>query len=170
MFQIRTAIIDDIPALRKLAAMSFENTYLDTIAPHYLAPYIALHFSLERLTAEFTDVKNTFFLACQDDELIGYLKLREGKVPDCIADKNCLEIERIYADPDQKGRGIGSALIAAAADEAKARDRTSIWLGVFQKNTPAVGFYQAKGFAIAGHAIFVMGDEEQDDYVMVKKV
>ena len=167
---IRKATIRDIKLLQKLAADSFNTTYRETIAPHLLAPYIAEHFSLERLTQEFSDEKNTFLLALDGDQLAGYMKLRDGTVPDCVTDKNCLEVERIYADPVQKRRGIGSTLIAEATKEAKSKGRTSVWLGVFQKNTSAVAFYQAKGFEIAGHAIFVMGGEEQDDYVMMKVI
>ena len=109
-------------------------------------------------------------LTSHGDKVTGYMKLRDGTVPDCVADKNSLEVERIYADPDHKGKGIGSTLIKAAVERAKSMDYTSIWLGVFQKNEPAVAFYKKQGFTIAGDAIFVMGGDEQDDYVMMKVI
>ena len=167
---IRQATREDLPALQQLAKESFEVTYRETIAPHLLVPYIEKHFSTGQLENELADDNNTFLVSCDDDQITGYLKLRESKTPDCVKSDTSLEIERIYADPAFKRRGIGSALIKAAVDEAALRDRTSVWLGVFQKNISAVAFYQAKDFEIAGTTIFVMDGEEQDDYIMVKRI
>lgn len=167
---VRKATEQDLPSLQQLAKESFAITYRDTISQHLLAPYIEDHFSTEQLTKELSDEKNTFLLTCDSDKVTGYMKLRGGIVPDCVADKNALEIERIYTDPNLKGKGIGSTLITKAAAEAKEKGHTNIWLGVFQKNTSAVAFYKKQGFIIAGDAIFMMGGEEQNDYVMVKAI
>lgn len=167
---IRQATYADLCEIQKLAKESFEVTYRETIAPHLLAPYIEKNFSTEQLKSELADDNNTFLVSCDGAQIIGYLKLRDGENPDSMANKNPLEIERIYADPTRKRQGIGSTLIGAAVAEAKAKDRDSLWLGVFQKNTSAVSFYQAKGFEIAGTTIFVMDGEEQDDYIMVMDI
>lgn len=167
---VRKATQLDLPSLQRLARESFAITYRDTISQHLLAPYIDAHFSKEQLTKELDDEKNTFLLTSYSDKVTGYMKLRDGTVPDCVADKKSLEIERIYADPDHKGKGIGSTLIKAAVEAATLNGHTSIWLGVFQKNTAAVAFYKKQGFTVAGDAIFMMGDDAQTDYVMVKVI
>lgn len=167
---IKKATVSDLPALRQLAEASFIATYAAHNPPHIIEPYIKGAFSNEQLQEELEDSANSFFVAVDGDSFVGYLKLRVGEIPDCISNPKSIEIERIYADPDRKRQGIGSSLINAAVERAKSMGYTSVWLGVFQKNEPAVAFYQKQGFAIAGDAIFMMGDDPQKDYVMVKAI
>lgn len=170
MFCIRNATKDDIPALIKLASDSFYVTYGLYNPVHVLDDYIAKYFSDEQLHREFDDPKNHFYVSEYEGQLTGYMKLREDNLPECKLDGNPIEIERIYAHPELKRRGIGGALINAAVEKAKSMGYTSVWLGVFQKNKPAVAFYKKQGFTIAGDAIFMMGDDPQKDYVMVKAI
>lgn len=167
---VRKATEDDIPALIKLASDSFYVTYGPYNASHVLDDYVAKYFSDEQLHSEFNDQKNHFYVSEHEGQLTGYMKLREDSLPECMLDGNPIEIERIYAHPQLKRRGIGSTLINAAVERAKSMGYTSVWLGVFQQNKPAVAFYEKQGFAIAGDAIFMMGDDPQKDYVMVKAI
>lgn len=167
---VKKAIKSDIPNLQKLASDSFYVTYGPYNASHVLDDYVAKHFSGEQLHREFDDPKNHFYVSEHEGQLTGYMKLREDSLPKCRLDGNPLEIERIYAHPQLKRRGIGGALINAAVERANSMGYTGVWLGVFQQNKPAVAFYKKQGFTIAGDAIFMMGDDPQKDYVMVKAI
>ena len=168
MFPVRKATKDDIPALMTLASESFYVTYGPYNPVHVLDDYVAKYFSDTQLHSEFDDPKNHFYISEDEGQLTGYMKLREDNLPECKLDGNPIEIERIYAHPQLKRRGIGATLINAAVERSKPMGYTSVWLGVFQKNKPAVAFYKKQGFTIAGDAIFMMGDDAQKDYVMVK--
>ena len=86
-----------------------------------------------------------------------------------IADE-ALEIERIYIRKKSKGKGIGKHLINPALDIAIKNNKTSSWLGVWEKNDIAIKFYERMGFVHRGSHSFYMGDEEQIDYIMIKEL
>ena len=45
-----------------------------------------------------------------------------------------------------------------------------LWLGVWEKNTPAISFYKKMGFITSGKHKFMLGLEEQSDLVMKKTI
>ena len=51
---------------------------------------------------------------------------------------------------DWRGRGIGSALVAAAIDSARARGLHKLTLSVFPHNEPAIALYEKFGFVEEG--------------------
>jgi len=79
-----------------------------------------------------------------------------------------LEIERIYIRNKYQGKGLGKHLFNKAMEIAVAQNKKSIWLGVWEKNNNAIGFYEKIGFIQTGAHSFFMGDEEQIDIIMTK--
>jgi ribosomal protein S18 acetylase RimI-like enzyme len=69
-------------------------------------------------------------------------------------------IDHLYVHPDHHRHGHGRALLRAAQAE---RDELDLW--VFRRNTGAIAFYEAHGFAIVGETA---GDNEEGlpDYRM----
>jgi ribosomal protein S18 acetylase RimI-like enzyme len=76
----------------------------------------------------------------------------------CIADGDIVglatfdlrdgQCELVTLDAFTEGRGIGSALLAAAADEARRRRCTRLWLITTNDNLRALGFYQRRGLRL----------------------
>lgn len=168
--QIRPADKADLTDLQALASSSFIATYAAHNPPHVIDPYVKAAFSIEKILLELCDSQNSFWVAVKERQIMGYLKLRHGDLPNCIKGKNSLEVERIYADPKYKRQGIGSALMATAKAQAREKGFDSIWLGVWQKNLDSVAFYKAQGFDVAGEKTFMMDDDPQVDHVMIKPV
>lgn len=52
------------------------------------------------------------------------------------------EIKRLWADPDLRGRGLGSALLDAALALTSGNVRLSVW----DWRAPAIGLYESRGF------------------------
>ena len=52
------------------------------------------------------------------------------------------EIKRLWADPDVRGRGLGSALLDAALALTHGRVRLSVW----DWRAPAIRLYESRGF------------------------
>jgi GNAT superfamily N-acetyltransferase/chloramphenicol 3-O-phosphotransferase len=83
------------------------------------------------------------FVALLDSRLAGLATYRiDG--PEC---------ELVTLDSTSEHHGIGSALIEAVKEAAKSRSCTRLWLITTNDNTPALRFYQRRGFSIvAAHA------------------
>nr|WP_328823960.1 GNAT family N-acetyltransferase [Microbacterium hydrocarbonoxydans] len=76
----------------------------------------------------------TTFLAEFDDRPAGVVIVRtHGGVS---------EITRLWADPELRGRGIGSALL----DAALSRTRDAVRLSVWEWRTAAIRLYESRGF------------------------
>ena len=43
-----------------------------------------------------------------------------------------------------------------------------VWIDVWEKSDYAIAFYERFGFVKQGMHVFLMGDEQQTDYIMVK--
>lgn len=54
-------------------------------------------------------------------------------------------IDNLHARPDGRRRGVGRALMGAAAARLQALGRRQVWLTVYPENTPAVRFYERMG-------------------------
>lgn len=65
-----------------------------------------------------------------------------------IADE--AEILTLAVDPGDRRRGIGRALVATFAREAKRRGATRAFLEVAATNDAAIGLYEAAGFVRSG--------------------
>ena len=98
--------------------------------------------------------------------MVGYLKLNLLDAQTEKMSDDYLEIERIYVLKKFHGKGYGKALIDFSKEKAIQKKKKKIWLGVWEKNPNAIGFYQKMGFEKTGTHIFKVGDDEQLDYVM----
>ena len=54
----------------------------------------------------------------------------------------------------------------ATLHEARERGCDCVWLGVWEKNQPAINFYRKWGFREVGTPVFFVGDDPQNDFVM----
>jgi ribosomal protein S18 acetylase RimI-like enzyme len=81
-------------------------------------------------------------------------------------DLNAFEIQRIYVLQAYHGKKVGQLLIDKALEEARKTTCNYVWLGVWQENHRAIGFYSKNGFIKFDTHIFKMGDEEQMDWLM----
>ena len=59
------------------------------------------------------------------------------------------ECELVTLDSTEQGHGIGSALLAAVADEARQRGARRLWLITSNDNLDALRFYQRRGMRLS---------------------
>jgi GNAT superfamily N-acetyltransferase len=77
-----------------------------------------------------------------DGEPAGLAAVYEGDGP--------ADLVSMWVRPAARGRGVGEALIAAAADWAKARDHDTLYLWVAEVNPAARKLYERCGFTPTG--------------------
>jgi ribosomal protein S18 acetylase RimI-like enzyme len=163
---IRQATIHDLAALQAIGRKTFAETFSEGNTEADMAAYLEEGFSEEKLSAEIQLPNSLFYFAENGDELLGYLKVNFGDAQTEKQDPNALEIERIYVLQQFQGMSVGHKLYAHAYAIALARNAPYIWLGVWEKNQRAIGFYKKKGFLTFGEHIFLLGDDAQRDLLM----
>lgn len=158
-----------------LTTLSIQTLWEAFGPPHNLsenvAAYVAEALTEERLRQELTDPNSTFLLAIgPDGALIGYAKLRKTRPVRQLRGQSAVEIQRLYVLASQIGTGLGRQLMEQCLAEARAQGYRTVWLGVWERNERAIGFYERMGFRRIGWHYFQFGTERQRDYWMSKEV
>jgi ribosomal protein S18 acetylase RimI-like enzyme len=101
-----------------------------------------------------------------DGTLAGYVKL--GRPTRLAASDHVCTINGLAVGGEHRRRGIGRALIAAAAEEARARGCRRLTLRVLGPNEPARALYESLGFVVEGvqRQEFRIDGEYIDDVLM----
>ena len=164
---IRHATARDATVLAELGARTFYEAFARDNKPEDIDSYIAQAFTPAQIALELADLRSTFLLAQIDGRAVGYAKVHAGKAPACVDGPRPIELERIYVDQTVIGRGVGAALMQACLDEARQAHYGAVWLGVWERNDRAQAFYRKWGFRDVGAKTFTVGQDVQNDRVMM---
>ena len=156
----------DLNHLQTLGIKTFSETFDSTNNQSDMKDYFIENFSLEKLKQELANPESDFYFADLDGEPIGYLKINRGLAQTEGLLENALEIERIYVLRKHHGQKIGKLLFDKAIDVAREHNVERVWLGVWEKNTQALRFYQRLGFEKFDTHVFMLGDDAQTDWLM----
>ena len=167
---IRLATFADVPALCRLGAATFRETYRTISDPREVDDYADEHFAPARVEAWLRRPDARTLLACGGGEPVGYAHVRRAPVPACVADREAIELSRLYLLASAQGSGLGSALMAAALAELAALGGRSVWLGAYERNVKALAFYARHGFTRAGTHAFEFGGRLYADPVLTRPV
>ena len=162
-FQLLSA---DLPELQQIAQRTFHDSFAAANNPEDFQTYTKQAFSKEQLLSELQNPNSTFYFAKFQDKTIAYFKLNTGSAQTDLQEEAGIELERIYVKQEFQGQKTGQALIEKAIEIAKEKNKTYLWLGVWDQNKRAIRFYQRSGFQITGSHPFKMGKEKQTDLVL----
>lgn len=168
--EIRKAFPADAEALSAISEQTFRDTYANFNTPENMDQYVRDNFGPEQLSSEISSPENTFLLAVEDGNIIGFSKLCTAKIPEALAGKQAIEIERIYVDSHFHGKKVGPLLMQHIVDFAQMGGFEVLWLGVWENNPRAFRFYEKWGFTRFGEQIFQLGDDLQTDWLLAKKL
>lgn len=163
---IRPVQSSEAQTLAELGRRTFVATFASGNAPDDLAAYVERAFGMEQVCTELGTRGSQFFFAEFEDQIAGYLKVNTHDAQTEKIDGETLEIERIYVDLEQQGKGVGKALLDYSLEEARRRKCDAVWLGVWEDNTKALTFYERQGFVPFGNHNFVLGNDVQTDILM----
>lgn len=166
--EIKKVTLFDIEALQKIGRQTFFETFSESNTEENIKKYLEDGFSANQLTEELNNKHSKFYFALDNQDVIGYLKVNTGESQTEGQYKESLEIERIYVMKDYYGKKIGQILFEIAIQIAVERKFEYVWLGVWEENQRAIGFYKKNGFIEFDKHIFVLGDDKQTDIMMKK--
>jgi diamine N-acetyltransferase len=165
--RIRPATVADAAILATISAEMFVETYAPFNDPANLAAHVAARFNTAQQGAELRAPGATALLGFVGDEPrpAAYAYFAPGETPSEI-DVNAVEIKRFYVSASYHGLGVARTMMRAVIERADA----TLWLSVWERNPRAIAFYEKVGFAVVGHTTYVLGNDRQQDLVMVRPI
>ena len=163
---IKKAEETDAGILAELGTATFYETYAAFNTKEDMETYVQAHYQLAALGQELAQRNNFFFIAYADNIPAGFIKLRTTKNPEALAGRKHIELERIYVLKQFQQQKIGPQLLRTCKQTAIDNGYDVLWLGVWEHNAKALQFYARQGFEKFGEQLFLLGTDEQTDYLM----
>jgi len=167
---IRFATAEDAELIADLSRRTFYETFGYVNTKENMDKFMNEQFTREKLIKEVAEPGNTFLLAFDGEVPVGYVRMREGKKFPEFEDKDSIEIARIYAVNTYIGTGVGQQMMRQCIFIAKELKKEILWLGVWEKNSRAIAFYTKWGFEKFAEHDFLLCDDLQKDWLVMKKL
>ena len=165
-FVIKECSLEDIEKVKYISEKTFYETFSEDNTEENMENYLKENFSYDKMTSEISNTYSKFYIVESNDEVVAYMKINFDKAQTEEGYDNTIEVQRIYVLEDFKGKRIGKALIQKAIEIGKESNVDYLWLGVWEHNIKAIGFYEKLGFKKFDTHIFKLGDDEQVDHLM----
>ena len=170
MITIKKVETHELDTLLQYSKKTFYEFFAHLNDPLHFEAYVAVAFAPEKMLSELTNLDSEFYFAMTEDDIAGYIKLNFNNTQNEFKDENGLEVERIYVSGEHHGKHIGRQLLNFAIERGIEMQKDFIWLGVWEHNQKAIGFYRAHGFEVCGSHDFILGEDRQTDLLMKKKL
>lgn len=164
MIHFRDARPDDAPALARLGARSFFETFGHLYDPADLALFLQNH-AVAEWAGQLADSAYSIRVGEADGQLAAYAKLGPPSLP--FAPRGAsTELRQFYVLKPWQGDGTARDLMQWVLDEARRRGAEHLYLSVFTDNHRARRFYARYGFVEEGPYKFMVGNHADEDIVM----
>jgi len=157
---------NELEELQQISRQTFYETFADVNTEENMQKFLQEAYAIDKLSAEMQNPDSAFYFARQDGNVIGYLKINFGPSQTELKDLDSLEIERIYVAKEFLGMKVGQMLYEKAMEIAREKNCKYLWLGVWENNARAIGFYKKNGFVEFGQHEFILGEDVQTDIMM----
>jgi len=143
--QIRTATIEDAPAIARIHVSSWQEAYRGVVPDEHLRN-LSVEARQSMWHASITKGSPIVLVAHQADEIVGWIAFDRSRDEGSSAE--AAEVWTIYVSPASWGKGAGRELMREALDELRRRGFTSVSLWVLARNESARRFYESGGFTL----------------------
>ncbi|KAF2972259.1 hypothetical protein GQX73_g1263 [Xylaria multiplex] len=167
------ALTSEAAAIASIGADTFTATFGFSVSAEDLAEFLATTYSEVSVLADLKDpAVQTWTARDATGKVLGLVQLVRGISEPCVPGDPAThaELRRLYVDTTAHGRGIGSKLIAAVEDQARAEGFKELWLTVWEHNPKAERLYQRLGYKKYGSTDFLTGACVQTDHVLSKSL
>lgn len=164
--QIYRAAADEAQALAHFSARIFPLGCPANTKPEDLSEYINRELTPERFRDLLRDDQIEILAVKIQDELAAFAMIARGAIAPEAPSLGDVELRKFYVDPHYHGRGVSNALMQRVLNSVETQGTSTLWLSVFSENSRAISFYKRWGFRITGTRIFLVGADEQNDYLM----
>ncbi|WP_135806131.1 GNAT family N-acetyltransferase [Halorussus marinus] len=161
---VRVAVPDDAPAVRRVARASWLAAYDDVVAEETIEAAIADWYDVADLRASIGRADARMLIAERGDEVVGFGQALVAEP----TDEAGAELARLYVHPDRWNEGIGSTLLDRLEDWLRERGADGVRLAVLADNDAANAFYESRGYRRVDSREMDLKGETVDDYVREK--
>jgi GNAT superfamily N-acetyltransferase len=142
---VRRAEESDAEAIARVCATGWRDTYRDLEPPERVEAVIAEYYDPERIRREVEPRAgwDGWLVAVDGDEVVG--AGGGGLIAPGVG-----EVFVLYLDPERRGEGIGTKLLAAITDQQREHGAREQWVSVVPGNEKGLPFYYARGFELRG--------------------
>lgn len=166
VMKIRKCTTADLEALVQISLRTFVDAFEKDNDPDDFKAYTTMAFSESTLIEQLHNPHSAFYFLHHKDELAGYFKLNEYEAQSELKGDETLELERIYVEKTFQGQQLGTFMLKEAMRIASKLEKKHLWLGVWQKNTNAIRFYEKHGFKKFDTHPYYIGKDKQTDWLM----
>lgn len=166
LYDLRKISAAEVFELQNISRTTFRDTFAEHNSEEDLNHYLDEQLSIHKLSEELNNPYSTFYFASENEKIVGYLKLNFSTAQTELIDEKAFEIERIYILKEYFGKGLGQFLLNNAIIIGKKMQPSYIWLGVWEKNSRAIRFYEKNGFEVFSSHLFTLGNDVQTDLLM----
>lgn len=161
MIEIRLATVDDLRDLRRVAIETQVNTFGIHNSPENMKAFLREAYDVKQFEKEFSEPGSCYYLACEEAELAGFLRLRQNREVEHVLGTNTIELQRLYVLKKYQGKKVGALLMQTVLGYARDHRFEWMWLGVWERNFKAQEFYARWGFERFSEHVFWMGTDPQ---------
>nr|TFG54647.1 MAG: GNAT family N-acetyltransferase [Hyphomicrobiales bacterium] len=146
MVSIRPATLGDADAIARLTAC-IQQLHFEALPKLFRPPNEGL-FPAKKLSALLKDSNSIVAVAEVDNRIVGHIYAEHVQRAENAfrLSESTIYINQIGVREEARGQGIGTALIAFIEERAAALGVHAIGLDYWAFNTPARGFFEARGF------------------------
>lgn len=156
---VRTATVQDIPAIQELSACIWPIAYGAILSQAQIDFMLKKMYSTEALTQQIETLEHTFLLLEAD-------QLPRGFASFSLHETKTYRLHKLYVLSDYQGKGAGKKLLDAVIHQAKEKGANALELNVNRENN-AIAFYKKIGFSIVREEDIAIGSGYfMNDYVM----
>lgn len=158
---IRMAAIEDIPAIKAVAAAAFPAAYAGILAPEQTEYMMELMYSEESLRRQMLDEGHIYYIAFAEGIPAGYVSIQQ-QGPELF------HLQKIYVLPDMQRRRIGRRLFEHAVRAIRGLHPAPCRMELnVNRHNSARRFYEKMGMRILREGDFPIGRGFfMNDYIM----
>ncbi len=166
----RSATAADIPALARLGADTFVDTFGHLYSTDDLNSFLHDTHSISAVTQAIAMSGMAYHLALDGTTPIGYCKIGNCGLPVPQTTRQGAQLKQLYVHKSCFGSGVGAVLMNWAMNEFHARQCDDIYLSVWSENQRAQAFYGKYGFVKIGEYQFKVGNQYDHEFIFHHRI
>ena len=166
--RLAEAELADAQRLSDLASKTFIQSYQRVLPREQLRGYVKEAFAAERIVQELRSPESLYLLAWDGTLACAYANLNPSDVPASLSLTRPIELKLLYVIPEYCGQGLGARLMEGLLDWASQMDYPTLWLRVWEKNEPAIRFYERWEFRHVGQEPYHVGHCSETVQLMIR--